>query len=58
MFAVAIGIGYTQLSDFYIKYPSFFWYPIATVIFNIVFGFLSIYMLIDAYSQKNRLGSF
>ena len=58
MFSVAIGIGYVQLSNFFIRSPEFYFYPIITVLVNLVFGYLSIYMLVDAYRVKNRIGSF
>jgi len=49
MISVAIGIGYIQMSTFYLKYSYFYWYPIMTCAFNAVFGVISIYLLLDAY---------
>lgn len=58
MFSVAIGIGYAQLSNFFIRSPEFYFYPIVTVFVNMLFGYFSIYMLVDAFKVKNRVGSF
>ena len=52
LISVAIGIGYVQITSFYIRDPSFFIYPILTCIFNLLFGYLSIYLLLDAKAYK------
>jgi len=42
MLSVAVGIGYIQISNFFIKNPDFYWYPVLTCVFNIGFGYISI----------------
>jgi hypothetical protein len=48
--SVAIGIGYIKTSTFYFENPDYFFLPIGTCIFNIIFGLISVNMLLDAKS--------
>jgi len=58
LISITLSYGYIQISSFYINNPSFYIIPILTCILNAVFGYISIYMLIDARSLQDRLGSF
>ena len=58
LISVAVGIGYVQVSSFYIRDPWFYIYPTLTCIFNLLFGYLSVYLLLDAKALKEQLGSF
>jgi magnesium-transporting ATPase (P-type) len=56
--SVAIGIGYISTSAYYYNSPNYFFVPISTCIINIVFGLISVKMLLDAKSvQEERVGS-
>jgi hypothetical protein len=56
--SVAIGFGYISISEFYIKEPEFFLYPIIATVCNIIFGMISIKMMMEVSEiTNNRLGS-
>lgn len=58
LLAVALGVGYLETSGFYMEYPIFFLFPINATIANIVFGLISVHMLIEVYRfTEGRLGS-
>ena len=55
--SVAIGIGYISTSAYYFDHPEYFFVPLATCFMNIIFGLISVKMLLDAKSvQEERVG--
>ena len=58
LLSVAVGIGYISINSFYIKDPKFYDVPIITCAFNALFGYFSIYLLLDAKRLEQKLGSF